>query len=86
MLRGPTSFPRILVGSSHATPPTGNTSRTSLHVPQPTNNNRTHNHDNHLTTDPVPCEEYLQQWDIMAFGARKDDEGRMTGDGRERGR
>ena len=30
-------------------------------------------------------EEYLQPWDIMAVGGRRDDAGRMTGDGRERG-
>ena len=66
-------------------PLTGNTNRTSLSVPQPGNNNRTHNHHNHLNTDPVPYKEYVQQWEIMAVGGRRDDEGWLAGDGRERG-
>ena len=67
-------------------PLTGNTNQTSLNVSQPNNDDdRTHNHHNHLNTNPVPYEEYLQQWDIMAVGGIRDNEGRMVGDGRERG-
>ena len=66
-------------------PLTGNTNRTSLSIPQPGDNTRTHNHHNHLNRDSVPYEEYLRQGEGMAVGRRREDGGRMAGDGRERG-
>ena len=33
----------------------------------------------------MPYQEYLQQWDSMAVEGRREEEVRMTGDGRERG-
>ena len=62
-----------------------NANRTSLRVPQPDTNNRTHARRNPLNTDPVPYEEHCHPWEIIAVGGRRDDEGRMAGDGRERG-
>ena len=45
---------------------------------------RTHTH-NRLNSDPVPYEEYLQQWAAMAVGGQTEDGESMQGDGRERG-
>ena len=38
-----------------------------------------------LHTDPVPREDYLQQWDTMVGGGQRGLRGRRQGDGRERG-